>query len=102
MLRRYLLHAWRNGRRIDRDDVPVLVLLDLDDRDPFVLAQSRDLLNRYLVRVIRADRAPLDRWHEFEFAVFAADEDGRATGRELFRWTLPDPPSEEEIRQWGL
>jgi hypothetical protein len=99
--RRYALETYRSGRRIDRDNIPLLVVLDLDDRDPYTLAQSRDLLNRYLVRAARADGAGQDRWHEFEFAVLHADEDGRPTGRELFRWALPDPPSDEEVSRWA-
>jgi hypothetical protein len=99
--RRYALETYRNGRRIDRDWVPLLVVLDLNDRDAYLLNLARDLLDRYLMRAAKADGARIDQYHEFEFAVFAADEDGRITGRELFRWTLPEPPSDEELTRWS-
>jgi hypothetical protein len=98
--RRYALETYRNGRRIDRDGVPLLVVLDLNDRDAYLLNLARDLLDRYLMRAAKADGARIDQYHEFEFAAFAADEDGRITGRELFRWTLPEPTDEGEISRW--
>lgn len=99
--RRFLLETYRRGRRIDRDRVPILVFLDLDDRQPATLLGAYDLLNRHLVRAARNDGANPDQWHEFEFAVYAADEEGRQVGPERFRWTLPHPLSDEEIRQWA-
>lgn len=99
-LRRYALETYRSGRRIDRDAVPILVFLDLDDRDQYGLRIARDLLDRYLISVARADGAHIGLYHEFEFAVLAADEEGRPTGRELFRWRLPEATEDGEINRW--
>lgn len=91
-MRPYQLWTYRGRKRIDRDGVGILVILDLNVRDDGQLEVAKDQLNRHLISEARKDGAKEVDYRDYEFAVYATDEAGAAVGRELFRWTLPVPP----------
>lgn len=93
-LRRYALFTHRGGYPVDRGGVPQLVILNLDDSDPERLAWAYDLLNRYLISAAKTHGARPDEMYQYQFVAYAVDDQGRSTGRELFRWALPEPPEE--------
>jgi hypothetical protein len=94
-MRRYSLQTHRNGRPVDPEDVPIVVILDFDESTTIGMLFAKAQLNGHLLAVAKAASSWQHEWLQFTFKVQSLDpETGQPDGRERFWWHLPDPPEE--------